>query len=94
VKTVKRYCVNFSCPTVPKAMQTDHLDMGLCLEEGKSALFLKLKCMTCNHESNEVVPKVPKKKRVGKEYHEGLGRTFDDADHEKRWAKANGYEAV
>jgi cytochrome c5 len=91
---MKRLCVNFSCPTLPKCQYVDHENLGPTMEPGKTAQYIKLKCTVCGHESNEVVPRVSKKKEVGPRYHEGLGRHFDDSDHERKWAKANGYEAV
>ncbi len=94
MKNVKRLCVNFSCPTLPKCQMVDHANLGPVMEPGKTAQYIMLKCSVCGHESNEVVPRVSKRKRVGKEYHEGLGMTFDDADHERKWTKANGYDPI
>ena len=94
MRTLKRLCVNLECPSMPKAQYVDHADLGRTMEPGKTAQFMMLKCSVCGHESNEIVARVSARKRVGKEYHEGLGMTFEDADHEKKWTKANGYEPV
>ena len=91
---MKRYCVNFSCPSVPKCQQVEHEKLGPTMEPGKTAQYFKLKCSVCGHESNEIRPRVAPRKQVGKFYHEGLGQTFDDPDHEKKWTKENGYHPV
>lgn len=91
---MKRYCVNFQCESVPKCVLVEHFDLGRTMEPGKTAQYTKLKCSVCGHESNEIVPRVAPRKQVGRFYHEGLGQTFDDRDHEKKWTKENGYTPV
>jgi len=91
---MKKYCVNFECEALRKCVQVEHFDLGRTMEPGKTAQYIKLKCSLCGHESNEIVPRVSTKKQVGKFYHAGLDKVFDDSSHEKSWTKANGYEPV
>ena len=91
---MKKYCVNIECINKTGCIQVEHLDLGPTMEPGKTAQYIKFKCTLCGCESNEVKPRVSKRKQVGSFYHAGLDKQFDDSDHERKWTKANGYDPV